>query len=143
MPCFGITRSRVQQRWADHDTHAGEVPVAYVTLAAGAMITGDELRNWASEHVADKAAAPKAVTIIDALPVTAVGKPYKLPLRADAARIAAKDALAGHAGIETVTAAVEDGSAVVTVTLNPSADRQAVEKTLGRYPIASRLEEAS
>jgi fatty-acyl-CoA synthase len=125
------------------DTHAGEVPVAYVTLAAGAMITGDELRNWASEHVADKAAAPKAVTIIDALPVTAVGKPYKLPLRADAARIAAKDALAGHAGIETVTAALEDGSAVVTVTLNPSADRQAVEKTLGRYPIASRLEEAS
>jgi fatty-acyl-CoA synthase len=125
------------------DTHAGEVPVAYVTLVPGCTITGDQLRTWASEHVADKAAAPKTVTIIDALPVTAVGKPYKLPLRADAARIAARDALADHAGIEMVTAAVEDGSPLVTVTLNPSADRKAIEETLGRYPMTSRLEETS
>jgi fatty-acyl-CoA synthase len=125
------------------DTHAGEVPVAYVTVAAGCKISGDQLRTWASEHVADKAAAPKTVTIIDALPVTAVGKPYKVPLRADAAHFAAKDALADHAGIESVTAAVESGSAVVTVTINPSADRRAVEEVLGRYSMASRLEEAS
>jgi fatty-acyl-CoA synthase len=125
------------------DTHAGEVPVAYVTLAAGCSITSDQLRTWASEHVADKAAAPKTVSIMDALPVTAVGKPYKLPLRADAAHIAVKSALADHAGIERVTAAVEDGSPFVTVALNPSATRRAVEETLGRYPIASRVEEAS
>jgi fatty-acyl-CoA synthase len=125
------------------DRHAGEVPVAYVTLAPGCAITGDQLRTWASEHVADKAAAPKTVTILEALPVTAVGKPYKLPLRADAAHIAARDALAGHVGIETVAAAVEDGSPVVTVILNPSANREAVEATLGRYAMASRLEEAS
>lgn len=125
------------------DTHAGEVPVAYVTLAAGCKISGDHLRTWASEHVADKAAAPKTVTIIDALPVTAVGKPYKLPLRADAAHAAAKAALADHTGIESVTAAVESGSPVVTVTINLSADRWAVEKVLGLYSMASRLEVAS
>lgn len=125
------------------DTHAGEVPVAYVTVAAGCTITGYQLRTWASEHVADKVAAPKTVTIIDALPVTAVGKPYKLPLRADAAHAAAKDALADHTGIESVAAAVESGSPVVTVTINPSADRRAVEKVLGRYSMASRLEVAS
>ena len=125
------------------DAHAGEVPIAYVSLAPGSTATGDQLRAWASEHVADKAAAPKSVTVVDALPITAVGKPYKLPLRADAARIAAADALADHAGIESIAAAVEGGSAVVTVTLTPSADRRAVEDTLGRYSITSRLEDAS
>ena len=49
-------------------------------------MTEDELRDWAAERVAEPAAAPKAVTVLDALPVTAVGKPYKLPLRADATR---------------------------------------------------------
>jgi fatty-acyl-CoA synthase len=125
------------------DTHAGEVPVAYVTLAPDCTVTADQLRTWAREHVADKAAAPKSVTIIDALPVTAVGKPYKLPLRADAAQAVATDALADHLGIESIAAAVEDGSPVVTVTLGPSADRSAIEHTLGRYPMTTRLEQAS
>jgi fatty-acyl-CoA synthase len=122
------------------DTHAGEVPVAYVTLAPDCAVTGDQLRAWASEHVADKAAAPKAVTIIDTLPVTAVGKPYKPALRADAAYSAANEALSGHSGIESIEAAIEDGSPVVTITLNSSADHRAVEETLGRYPMTSRLE---
>jgi fatty-acyl-CoA synthase len=125
------------------DTHAGEVPVAYVTLAPDCTVTGDQLCAWASEHVADKAAAPKVVTIIDTLPVTAVGKPYKPALRADAAYSAAIDALSGHAGIESLAATVENGSTVVTVTLNSSADQLAVEETLGRYPMTSRLEKTS
>ena len=125
------------------DTHAGEVPIAYVTIAPDCRVTGDQLRAWASEHVSDKAAAPKFVTIIDTLPVTAVGKPYKLPLRADAAHSAASEALAGHAGIESIAAVVENGSPVVTVALKANADRRAVEDTLGRYPMTARLEEAS
>ena len=60
------------------DPHAGEVPVAYVTLAAGASVGEDELRAWASARVAEPAAAPKIVTVLDTLPVTAIGKPYKL-----------------------------------------------------------------
>jgi fatty-acyl-CoA synthase len=39
------------------DVHAGEVPVAYVTLAPGATVTGDELRDWASQRVPDRTAA--------------------------------------------------------------------------------------
>ncbi|MEW2484293.1 acyl-CoA synthetase [Mycobacterium sp. NPDC049093] len=123
------------------DPHAGEVPVVYVTLAPGCTVTGDQLRAWASEHVVDNAAAPKAVTVIDSLPVTAVGKPYKLPLRADAAKRAVSDALAGHFGVEKVTATVEDSTVVVTVALDSSADRAAVEGTIGRYTIVSRIEE--
>jgi fatty-acyl-CoA synthase len=39
------------------DVHAGEVPVAYVTVRPGATVTPDELRTWAGKRVAERAAA--------------------------------------------------------------------------------------
>lgn len=122
------------------DMHAGEVPVAYVALTAGADVTEDELVVWAAERVPERAAAPKTVTVLDALPVTDVGKPYKLGLRADATRHELLDALAESTGVAQVAAAVEDGAIVATVVLAPAADRAAVEAILGRYAIDARIE---
>ena len=56
--------------------------------------------------------------MLDPLPVTAVGKPYKLALRADATRRAVADALAGFPGTQVDTA-IEDG-AVVTTSPSPT-----------------------
>ena len=121
------------------DEHAGEVPVAYVTVVAGAPATAQELQAWAGQHVGERPAAPKSVTIIDAIPVTAVGKPYKPPLRADAARIAIQDALAKFGGVEHVEAAVDDSSIVVTITVGPSANQYAVLAELDRYTVRWRM----
>ncbi|MFD7454862.1 acyl-CoA synthetase [Kitasatospora sp. NPDC059827] len=116
------------------DPHAGEVPVAYVTLAPDADVTEDELRRWAAERVPERAAAPKSVTVLAALPVTDVGKPYKPALRADATRLAVAAALAGHGRDVEVDAAVEDGSVLVSVT--PGAgDRAAISAVLDRYAL--------
>ena len=71
--------------------------MAFVTLAAGTAVTEDELRAWAAEHVPERAAAPRHVEIVDEIPLTAVGKPYKPELRRLAAEAAARDALAGIA----------------------------------------------
>lgn len=116
------------------DPHAGEVPVAYVTLAPGVTVTADELCAWAGSHVPERAAAPKAVTVLDTLPVTDVGKPYKLALRADATRRAVTDALAWADGV-SVEAVIEDGNVVATVTVPPDTDQTAVKATLDRYAI--------
>ncbi|MFD0474359.1 hypothetical protein ACFQ0B_43580 [Nonomuraea thailandensis] len=65
------------------DPHWGEVPVAYVTLAAGARATGEEL----IEHVRARLAhfkAPKAVVFCE-LPKTSTGKIQKNVLRQRAA----------------------------------------------------------
>ena len=59
------------------DAHAGEVPVAYVQLRPGASASGDELMQFATERINERAAIPKAVIPIPALPVTAVGKVFK------------------------------------------------------------------
>ena len=75
------------------DVHAGEVPAAYVTLAADAHATPEELRAWASDRVPEPAAAPKAVTVLATLPLTPVGKPFKPALRAEATGEVVADAL--------------------------------------------------
>ena len=118
------------------DAHAGEVPVAYVTLAPGAGLTEDQLLAWASEHVPERAAAPKTVTVLDALPVTDVGKPYKPRLRADATRRAVTEALAGLGGTVDVDTRIDDGgTVVVSVTARGGADRAAVSSVLDQYAI--------
>jgi fatty-acyl-CoA synthase len=123
------------------DVHAGEVPVAYVTVRPDAAAAPESLRQWAVERVTESAAAPKSVIVIDAIPVTAVGKPYKLPLRADAARRAVTDALTGLPGVVEVEAAVDDGTVAVTVVVVTGTDTDAIAATLDRYALAWDIEE--
>ncbi|MFE4519015.1 acyl-CoA synthetase [Kitasatospora sp. NPDC056783] len=101
------------------DPHAGEVPVAYVTLAPGAHdTTPDELAAFAARHVPERAAAPKSVTVLPALPLTDIGKPNKIPLRLDATRRAVAAALA-ELGLtvdhEQILCTVIDGRTTVTL----------------------------
>lgn len=123
------------------DRHAGEVPVAYVTVNPVASVSEEQLLKWAGEHVAERAAVPKSVSILEALPVTAVGKPYKLSLRADATRNAVEEALAGVGGVDGVDAGVDDGSIVVTVAVNAEADVEAISAALGRYALSWNITE--
>jgi fatty-acyl-CoA synthase len=125
------------------DAHAGEVPVAYVTVKPGTSVTEEDLQVWAAAYVAERAAVPKSVAVVDALPLTAVGKPYKLGLRANAARNAIQEALAHDAGVDGVDATVDDGSILVTVTVDPSADVEAIDATLSRYALSWDVKERS
>lgn len=59
------------------DTHAGELPVAYVQLRQGAPASAGELLEYATQHIAERAAVPKDLILLDALPLTAVGKTFK------------------------------------------------------------------
>ena len=114
------------------DAHAGEVPVAYVTLAAGVTATESELRAWAVARVPEPAAAPKRVEIIDAIPLTAVGKPFKPELRRRAAEDVAREALAGRAS--AVTARLADGQAIVVSV--QGADERTLSAALGGFGLA-------
>lgn len=117
------------------DAHSGEVPVGFVTVGPGATVTGDELTAFAAERISERAAAPKNVTIIDAIPVTDVGKPYKVPLRATAAEHALTETLADQAGVLDVRGHVSAGTPTVTITLGPAADRDAVERLVKCFAV--------
>jgi fatty-acyl-CoA synthase len=74
---------------------------------------------------------------MDMLPVTAIGKLYKLALRADATRRAIIEALAGfNAEVDTVT---ENGTPITTVSIGPDVDEAAVKSELDHYSITWKL----
>lgn len=68
------------------DGYAGELPVAYVVRRPGYEVTAKDLVAFARDCVAERPAAPSDIYIVDALPMTAVGKVFKPTLRLDAVR---------------------------------------------------------
>ncbi|MGV0585276.1 acyl-CoA synthetase [Mycobacteroides chelonae] len=117
------------------DVHSGEVPVGFVTLRQGSTVTDDELTAYARDRISERAATPKTVTIIDAIPVTDVGKPYKVPLRAMAAEYALTEALADQPGVVQILGQVSAGMPTVALTLGPGADRTAVERVVKSFAV--------
>jgi fatty-acyl-CoA synthase len=101
------------------DPHAGEVPVAFVTVAPGSAVTAEALHAWAQEHAPERAAAPRAVAIVDEIPLTLVGKPFKPELRRRAAEDAARDALRGTAAAGAVRGVLVDGAVEIEVARTP------------------------
>jgi fatty-acyl-CoA synthase len=67
------------------DAYAGELPVGYVQLKAGASVEPGELEAWVRERTPERAAVPVQIFQIDPMPLTGVGKIFKPQLRWDAA----------------------------------------------------------
>jgi fatty-acyl-CoA synthase len=76
------------------DSYSGELPVAYVTLKAGASANPEALRAFIAPLVAEPAAQPKTIVILGEMPVTPIGKIYKPALRVLATRRAIEESLA-------------------------------------------------
>jgi len=63
------------------DAYAGEVPILFVVPSPNQTIDVARLRDHLELHVNEPPARPKRVVLLDALPVTAVGKIFKPALR--------------------------------------------------------------
>jgi fatty-acyl-CoA synthase len=87
------------------DSHAGELPVVYLSLKPGATADLRRLKFYAYETVPERLAVPKSFYILGALPRTMVGKINKPTLRVDAIKRAQTEAIA--AIDEAVDAKVE------------------------------------
>jgi fatty-acyl-CoA synthase len=68
------------------DQYAGEVPALFVVPVPGARIDMAALNEFVNANVHEPPARPRRIMIIDALPVTAVGKIFKPDLREMAIR---------------------------------------------------------
>ncbi|MGF7162481.1 acyl-CoA synthetase (AMP-forming)/AMP-acid ligase II/enoyl-CoA hydratase/carnithine racemase [Rhodoligotrophos appendicifer] len=63
------------------DQYAGEVPALFIVPSPGARVDLDALRAHLHRHLHEPPARPRSILVIDALPVTAVGKIFKPALR--------------------------------------------------------------
>ena len=116
------------------DSHAGELPCAFVELVDGAQVTEDALLEHARIHVHERAAHPKHMTILPELPKTAVGKVFKPDLRKHAITRVYNAALKKAGCAAEVTVVVDDKSRglVAQVTANGASDSD-VSAVLGGF----------
>jgi fatty-acyl-CoA synthase len=123
------------------DRYAGELPVAFVSLKAGASVTAQELLKFAGPRVSEPAACPKQIWILPSLPLTPIGKIYKPELRKLAARRAIEDALTG-AGVDSgsIFLEIEGDEAMLSVVRQEDANtKDQIQKALLGMPIKYRI----
>ena len=75
------------------DAHAGEVPVAFVIGRPGVVLDQVSLLSYARSRIPERAAWPKAIRIVDELPLTAIGKVFKPELTRREQEDATREAL--------------------------------------------------
>jgi fatty-acyl-CoA synthase len=106
------------------DAYAGELPVAFVTLKPGTVIDPLELLQAVAPAVYERPATPKRVTLLDIMPMTAIGKIFKPALRLKAMEVKLAEMLEGVALGRAVAVTGEDrpaGSvAVIRISGDPS-----------------------
>ena len=92
------------------DAYAGELPVVFVTLKPGAVIDPQELLQAVAPTVYERPALPKRITVLDALPMTAIGKIFKPALRLKAIEVKLAEMLEGVTPGRSVAVRGEDQS---------------------------------
>lgn len=127
---------------AEPDSHAGEVPVAFVSLRPGQQVDPQVLLADVAPRVYERPAVPKRITVLPALPVTAVGKLYKPALRLLAIEARLREAFAGWDVPVQVRADDRGGTLVAVLTLacaDSAVRREQVQQRLGAMSLRSEL----
>ena len=118
------------------DAHAGEVPAAFVTLKPGASVSAAELLAAIAPTVYERPAVPKRVVLMDALPLTAIGKVYKPALRVKAIELKLQEVLSAAApGVELRVVATEQGATVAVAGGADVALQQRLRAALGAIAV--------
>jgi len=116
------------------DEHAGELPVAYVTLKAGAGIDADALLAAARELVPERAAVPARIEILPQMALTAVGKVAKAELRLRAAEHVLRQALARDGIAATLRVVADAARGSVVQLCCPDGQAERAHALLKRFP---------
>jgi fatty-acyl-CoA synthase len=130
------------------DKYAGELPICYVALKPGAQASADELKAYAEPLIAERPAWPKQIIVIDAIPVTSVGKIFKPQLRTDAvqrlvAQVVAEAVGSNDAVIDAVAGGKRGIDVTVTLPAALSGKLAAVEKVLDGYLFDYKVQQAN
>lgn len=117
------------------DAHAGELPVAYVSLKSGMSASAEELVTAARELVPERAAVPVRIEVLEQMALTAVGKVAKAVLRMRAAEHVYREVLATEniRAVVKVQADIQRGS--VALVQCATQDEGRVRELLGRFSI--------
>lgn len=117
------------------DAHAGELPVAYVQLKAGASASEEELMDFARREISERAAQPRHIRIVEEIPLTPVGKIFKPDLKQREIRDALLTALR-ETGIDVAELVIRNDKSrglTVAVMLGEAAAEAEAARVLGQF----------
>jgi fatty-acyl-CoA synthase len=148
-PIYGLEGVTMVAAVGRPDAHAGEVPVAYVEVAADSGLTEEKIMDWAKAKIGERAAIPKEITITEEIPLTAIGKIFKPALRWDSIKRIYEDelkALGDDASVEEIVVKdhkLHGTAAFLKIKLVAGADTDKVKSQvadiLGRYTVYYEL----
>ncbi len=127
------------------DPHAGELPVVFVLCRQGSTATAEEILSQVAPQIAEPAAVPKRVTLLETMPTTAVGKIYKPRLRLMAMEQVFGDALSPLAEqIKKIEGHETSGGLSIDITLSDdvfmrATVEQQIKERLGRLAVRYRV----
>ena len=118
------------------DPYAGETPILFVAPSPGRTIDQAALTDHVQAGVAEAPARPRAIVVIDEMPVTPVGKIFKPRLREIAAENAARELLA-HAlpGVTIVLQGRHSERGLVLRATVPASAAETARVELGKLPM--------
>jgi fatty-acyl-CoA synthase len=130
------------------DRDKGEIPIAYVQLRPGVTASESELMGHCRNEITERAAIPRTVRIIEAMPLTAVGKIFKPDLRLDVVRHCVRNVAARLDEGRTLDVEVrETGGSIAVVLGVPDPSRASVvdnvRRELERYTFRVEVEGGS
>ena len=122
------------------DPYAGELPMAFVVLKPGSTTSAQALLTYCESNVSERAAVPKRIEIIDAMPVTAVGKIFRPALRQQISATVLQE----HLEREHINALVETRfdnkkGMAATIALHDGSRKDETEAMLSPYNIDSTI----
>lgn len=89
------------------DSYAGELPMAYVVRVPDSEVSADELIAHCADTMSERAAIPKRIEFIDAMPLTAVGKIFRPTLRQQITETLVKEVLASENIAASISSEIE------------------------------------
>ena len=121
------------------DERAGELPVLYVQLKPGATASEAELLAHAVDRIPERAAHPKAVKVLTALPVTSVGKIFKPALSMlEIEGVVRQEAELTGLKLESVSV-VQDARLGLLANIAVEGDPSPLQDRLGRYAFKTQF----
>ena len=108
----------------------------FITPSPGAAIDREALAEFIEEGVIEAPARPRAIVMIDDMPMTPVGKIFKPRLREIAAEEAGREALAAALPVAAFEVAARHGETGLVLTAKVSADAVELARAeLGKFPV--------
>lgn len=115
------------------DAYAGEVPVAYVQLIPGQYASSAELLHFATRQISERAALPKRIEVVNALPLTPVGKIFKPALQQREIALVVRQEAAELGLVEVPVEVVQDSRRGLVAQIAAGGHHDQLRQALGRY----------